>query len=513
MSKIVLLTKNVEKGIKIRNFMSGGKKFEDVIIWEDDVLNDFSYLENDEIETINGRLCNTIFSFNTKGSCSKTEPNKIANLAKVGSVIIDASEQYKSVLKMICKPNILEYKASGAVDDVDVIPMVRVKLHLVMSDKAEIDLVLEEGMDLYSAIFKAANTPAIVYGDFNIDGFIYQISSNNAFDVTGLILKNDEGKTYKVDFSIIKNFGKKGIVIDSTTENIATKIKEADADENIAGVSLQGKTSIDEEIEFNGTLDIHSINATVPAYSGSRKTDDIDEDEDVIKNALICKKGSALAIEGCALTDKASIVTDEAKELDLSNSKFVNIEPTEASSYLVRGNGFKDASTLLVVDGCYFGNNKKDEGKKIVNVLECNMKLANGSKIENLYFAKDACEGRGINICDVEDGATIAIDNVHFEDVNKGIHISVIGEPNCNIYINDITYDVLDENSEENTPVIDIQPYGNQTTSFKNMTVNITNVKGINRDSLTFRLHSESGDMELTEENKPKIYVNGILQK
>ena len=512
MSKIVILNKEVEKGIKIRNFMSGGKKCEDVVIWEDEIMEDLSYLNKDEIETITGRLSNVVFSFNSKVSSSCKEPNKIENLAKVDSLIVDTSKEYQSDIKMIYKPTVLEYKASGDVDDVDVFPMVRVKLHMIMSDKSEVDLVLQEGMDLYSAIFSAANKPAIVIGDFNIDGFIYEKSSNKSFDITGMILYNGS-KYYKVDFLIMKNFGKKGIVVDSAVDNIAETIKEADADESVAGISLQGKTKIETPLEFNGSLEIHSINDMKPAYIGDRKTDEIDNGEDIINNTITCNKNASLSVEGCALTNNAYILTDQAKKLELTNVKFVGYTPNGTKSYLVRGNGFKDEPTLLTVSGCYFGKNNNTDEKAIYNMLECNMKLADGSKFENLYFSKDACSHNPINIYDVEEGATIDINNVHFEDVNKGIRIGVIGEPKCTINIDNVSYGVIDPDAEDNYPLICVQPYGRETTSFKNMTINITNVKGIDRDKLTYFLYSGSNDLELTDENKPKIYVNGILQK
>lgn len=513
MSKIVILTKEIEKGIKIRNFMSGGKRCEDVMIWENDILEDFSYLDNDEIETISGRLSDVVFTFYSKISQNVKEPYKLANLAKVDSLIMDASKEYNSNKIMIYKPSILEYKADDAVDDVDVIPMVRVKLHMVMSDKSEVDLVLQEGMDLYSAIFSATNKPAIVIGDFNISGFIYQKCNNGQnFDITGMIL-TDDTKTYRVDFNIMKNFGKKGIVVDSTSENIAETIKEADNDDTIAGVSLQGKTVIDTPLEFTGNLDIHGINSNVPAYIGNRKSDEIDETEDVIKNSVTCQKDASLSIEGCALTNNAYILTDETKKLELSNVKFVDYVPNETKSYLVRGNGFKAEATSLTVNGCYFGKNKNTEEKKIYNMFECNMKLADGSSFENLYFSKDACTHNPINIYDVEENATINISNVHFEDVNKGIRIGVIGEPKCTINIDNISYDVLDPKSEENSAIICIQPYGSQTTTFKNMTINITNVTGIDRDKLTYFCYNADGNGPLADEDKPNIYVNGILQK
>ena len=68
MPKIVVLKKNVEKGIRIRNFMAGGKRYEDVLVWENELVSDLSYLEDEQIKTVNARLDDVVFSFLNKNS-------------------------------------------------------------------------------------------------------------------------------------------------------------------------------------------------------------------------------------------------------------------------------------------------------------------------------------------------------------------------------------------------------------------------------------------------------------
>ena len=258
MPKIVVLKKNVEKGIRIRNFMAGGKRYEDVLVWENELVRDLSYLEDEQIKTVNARLDDVVFSFLNKNS-NREDPNKITSRVRVDSVILDSSTDYKSNVLMVPKASILEYQPTGEVDDTDVLPMVRVKLDLLMSDKSEIELILEEGMEFYSTIFNAETKPAIVIGNFTLDGFVYKNMNSTNFDIVGAILKNDAGKSYTVDFADIKNFGKKGLVVGNDAEDIVEAIQNADTDASIGGVSLQGSSEVDDPLTFNGSLIIEGI--------------------------------------------------------------------------------------------------------------------------------------------------------------------------------------------------------------------------------------------------------------
>ena len=53
--------------------------------------------------------------------------------------------------------------------------------------------------------------------------------------------------------------------------------------------------------------------------------------------------------------------------------------------------------------------------------------------------------------------------NVHFEDVNKGIRIGVIGEPKCTINIDNVSYDVLDPDLKSD---LYHDPYGDLNFSY-----------------------------------------------
>ena len=93
MPKIVYMDKKVVKGITICNFLAGGRKTNDVLVWEDDILKDFSYLDGRIIRTLNGRLSNVSLAFSPAKVKNKYG---IKDLASVNSIDVDISSCYHS---------------------------------------------------------------------------------------------------------------------------------------------------------------------------------------------------------------------------------------------------------------------------------------------------------------------------------------------------------------------------------------------------------------------------------
>lgn len=511
MPKVVVLNKNVEKGIRIRNFMTGGKRYEDVLVWKGDLVSDLPYLEDKEIKHVNAKLDDVIFDSLAKVA-DKNDPNKIQNRVAVDSVILDASKVYKSNILMIPKSSMLEYQASGSVDDTDVLPMIRVRLDLLMSDNTKVELTLEEGMELYSTIFNAETKPAIVIGNFTVDGFVYKNINTTNFDIIGVILKSEEGKTYTVDLNEIKNFGKQGLIVGDDVETLVEAIQKADSDPTIGGISLPGKSEVLDALTFNGTLSVNGVYSDTPANSGDRKSDTIDPSEDVFKATITCNKDSDVTINGVTLTEGSLVLTDQPKAIHFSNCKFVNMTST-GKTFLLRGNGFKDTSTLVTIENCYFGSNTSDVTNYLYNLFECNMKLADGSSFSNNYFAKECCTHNMINIYDVEDGATITIEGNTFEYSANAIRFGATGSPKCTVNITNNTF-LETDSTPEYAGLMFVQPYGTQTVTMEDTVINIDNTTcPPNYDGQLFYVYCGENDTQLTEETYPKIYVNGILQE
>lgn len=108
--------------------------------------------------------------------------------------------------------------------------------------------------------------------------------------------------------------------------------------------------------------------------------------------------------------------------------------------------------------------------KCVYHVFEPNFTLADGTRIANNYFTKDCCTHNIINIYDVEDGATIYIENNTFECSRNAIRIGLKGNKKCTVIIRNNKYLSTDEKDMWKGLVI-IQPYGAATESFENVKI------------------------------------------
>jgi hypothetical protein len=110
-------------------------------------------------------------------------------------------------------------------------------------------------------------------------------------------------------------------------------------------------------------------------------------------------------------------------------------------------------------------------------------------------------------------GATIEISGNHFEYSGNAIRVGFINSPDCTVNIFNNTYDETDYRVEYQGILL-IQPYGKQTNSYENLTVNLRNnkctQKGVNHQLWYFY---DAPDTLITGELFPKVYVNGKLQE
>lgn len=184
------------------------------------------------------------------------------------------------------------------------------------------------------------------------------------------------------------------------------------------------------------------------------------------------------------------------------------MEADAAKSYLVKST--QPNPLKLIVENCYLGTNTANSVGNIYNGLELNCILKDGSSISNNYFAAAACTHNAINIYAVEDGATIHIDNNHFEYSGNAIRIGIKGEPTCTIACNGNSYDATDS-TDEYAGLLLVQPYGKQTTSFANCTIKIDDTVHSDSKQLYY-LYAGADDMQFTNFNKPTIIIDGITE-
>ena len=297
--------------------------------------------------------------------------------------------------------------------------------------------------------------------------------------------------------------------ISSSTAVLADgdSVQDAIADSGIITVAMVPGT-FTGELTLNRTVNLVGYNSSVPASSGNRCSDVIDDSETVIDGTINIAGENDVVLTGLTFTDNALINISNKGTLTLKNCKILSMEADAAKSYLIKS--MQSNPLKLIVENCYFGTNTANSVGNIYNGLELNCTLKDGSSISNNYFAAAACTHNAINIYAVEDNATIHIDNNHFEYSGNAIRIGIKGEPTCTIVCDGNSYDATDS-TDEYAGLLLVQPYGKQTTSFANCTIKIDNTVHSDNKQLYY-LYAGAGDMQFTDSNKPTVIVDGITE-
>lgn len=193
----------------------------------------------------------------------------------------------------------------------------------------------------------------------------------------------------------------------------------------------------------------------------------------------------------------------------IKNCAFENIElPDKQSDHLASSiigpKGWNDLR--LVVEDCEFA-----EHEKAYNAFELNAVLSDGSSISNNIFDLAVCTHNIINIYDVEDGATININDNVFAKAANGIRVGIKdAREDVTININRNEYAVTD--SGEYAGLVLIQPYGTATTDMGGITININDTINKSGEEQIWYYYAGAKDTQLTVEQRPKVYINGELQ-
>lgn len=174
--------------------------------------------------------------------------------------------------------------------------------------------------------------------------------------------------------------------------------------------------------------------------------------------------------------------------------------------------------TKIVFDNNYFGENPG-----IYNLMELNCAVSDGSSISGNTFVRGAASHNFINLYQLDDNATINIDNNSFDcgpDTNP-IRIAArdvvdpdTGEAHAprnvvvnirnNTYTGQIDY-------PDWAGILFFQPYGKATSDFSGITVNIS---GTNTDieQLVYYYADPTKDAQLLDETgskMPHVFING----
>lgn len=215
--------------------------------------------------------------------------------------------------------------------------------------------------------------------------------------------------------------------------------------------------------------------------------------------------GKAVVIDGFDFTETGYVRVLNADEVTITNCRIYNLskdpDSTTSKGYWFKTTG--DKETKLTITNCFFGSN----AGTIYNTLELNTKLKNGSSISNNYFVEDSCTHNHINIYGAAKNAIIGINNNTFE-LTGGVRIGIKGEPACTLNFKDNT--VIKTTDDDWAGLICIQPYGKQTTSFKNMIVNINNLTIPSKQVAYYYVGGADTPLP-TQESRGKVYVDGAL--
>ena len=489
MAKVVVFTKEIIRGILIKNFMTGGKGIEETEIWENDIVTDFRYVDENSVKKITGRLDSV--SFASKKTKNATG---FASTVGVGLINIDCSEEYTSKIVPVKKASILEYGVTDSVDDIMVEPLVKLKLTCLLSDGTSQVLEIREGDEFFGVhIYPTNGNP--IHGDVIVKSLAYTITSNQ-FDITGFTLAMADGsKTFDVAISQIISFGRAGIVVTDPAELISAiaSVQSGEA----GGVVLGKGVEISDPLAIDGKLSIDG--------PGIEKSSKIGKDEAVLKAAITCNAGAEVIVRNAVISDNSLTFLNDPASIEFDGCKFVALTGNDTKLYAIKGQGVNTSTmaTKLVVKNCYFGANATN----MYNFFELNTKIADGSEISGCYFEKACTSHNVINIYEMDNDATFTIANNRFEYSANAIRIGTVGNPqNVVIDILNNRYDETDTVEPEYAGLFFVQPYKTATESMAGITINAIGNKGPKNTQLYY-IYCGGEDTQLDDTTKPVINV------
>lgn len=509
----IIKTETIEKnGFQVINhYVDGTSKSTN--FFEDDIVDNFKFTVNRELMIEKCRIGAVNLQYKRFATMKFiNEKSCLKNDATVKNIMVDCSDELRTNTFNVSARDILEYGEDREVGRVSIVPLKKVKLSILLSDQSVSEMWIHEGMELFNVTIQKAGKETVA--NYRVQSFVYNLETKSVNkSICGLGLVNDDGDIIRVYFEDIKVCGQEGTVVE---ENASISNAIAAFYENLqtGGLVLPASTFTDPVV-LKDRISLVGTCSTINANEGDRATDVTSENETILENTFACSKGANVIVQGLTLTKQSNVKLNGAKSITFKNCRFVDMEPTGVKSYMMmdKFDAENQEGVLLQIENCYFGSNQDTAVGKTYNLLELNCKLADGSYIKNNYFAKAACSNNTIALYDVMPGATIEISGNHFEYSGNAIRVGFINSPDCTVNIFNNTYDETDYRVEYQGILL-IQPYGKQTNSYENLTVNLRNnkctQKGVNHQLWYFY---DAPDTLITGELFPKVYVNGKLQE
>lgn len=218
--------------------------------------------------------------------------------------------------------------------------------------------------------------------------------------------------------------------------------------------------------------------------------------------------GKTVVLDGFDFTENGYVKILNAEDVVVRNCRVygLNVEDAKKNYWL---KAESSSPVKIEVKNCFFGDSIGSNGN-MYNLIEPHVVLSDGSSFSENYFTAKCCIHNTINLYGAAEGAKILVNENVFESSAGTVRIGVQGVPHCTIEVS--RNKVLANNemyTEADFGIVTVQPYGKQTETFENMTV-LMDGNSCPSEQLIYG-YSGQQDTVLTDENMPKIYVNGEL--
>lgn len=228
---------------------------------------------------------------------------------------------------------------------------------------------------------------------------------------------------------------------------------------------------------------------------------------------VINAEGKDVVFDGIDFTKNGFITLENAKSFTMKNCRVFDLEPRKSKDFFLFAPNMRPCK--IVVENCYFGKNPTIDGNRLYNFFEVNSQVDSGSSFSENYFDKDCCTHNAINIYGNVPDAFIKINGNTFNYWNFCIRFGMKGSPKCKVQI-DHNKGVFDPSTvpevvDPTDSMIMIQPYLKETSTFKNVTIEVSNLEySLGKDYYIVGYRG-ANDTQITEEDLPKVTIDGDL--
>lgn len=460
----------------------------------DDVVTALRYVENGDISEVTGRIDGFDYSINRK-TRNFSKPNRstsgFASDVILKNLIVDSSEVYKSIINTIPAREIVEDDGVTDVERMKFFLKYGVHCWIELSDGTINEFDLYEGQELVDLEYLNNGRESL------ISGKLVAILYTGEFVPTDVVI-NANGSMKTIDIDRLRSLGDSAVPID-TSVSVTEAISASSGIVALSAGTYSGEITVEKDVTICGAR------AGISASDLSIKRDK--SEETVISGKLNVPAGQTLTLNGVTITEDALISISANENVTIENCIVEEVAPTVQKTMLISTQ--KDVGRKLVVKNCYFAKNPSNETGDIYHIIDTYGVLLDGSEISNNYFEEGSSIHNSISIYEVAENATITIANNVWEKSANGIRLGIKGDTTCTINITDNHYKTTDVPEWEGLLII--QPYGKETTSMANVTVNL-NGNTSDCGGRLWYLYTNDTDPQFTESNVPTIVVDGEVE-